>query len=211
MVIVMKFFYFLWMIVGIAVIVLVSYSIIDSARNGRINIWLNEMKNKYNEKRLVKDISKKKIKKHNKKKDCINFEALKFEYNEICTIVNDVASKLNLDNYSEIYILKFDEYIKRKDLYGDKFCGKYSLYKIACLVKSLLEEPIVRITSGSINNITVIENVIEAFQKHKIKYYNYTILDSYTKDEILLEMQDKFRLYGDDVFLIAMYIIEKIY
>lgn len=208
--------YLFWGISGLCMVALIIQKIMNSVKVTKfqkaLDEQLDEQKEKKAKRKLSKDTSKKQIKNHNKKKNTINFEALKFEYSSICEIVNVSAEKSGFFNAtSPVYILSFDKYFKKKNSYNkSKFNGMYSLDTLACLVKALTYEPLIKGSNiNETSNLSILEEVIKAFSVKGITYQNLS-LSSYKKEELLVSMQENFRLYNDDIFLIAMYLIEKI-
>lgn len=210
-----KILFILWSPLAICVEILLFQNFVNSISFIRIKESLKRKQEKNKKKHLYKDTSKKQIKKYNKKRGNINFEALKFEYSAICEIVEKAYTCVVVDKITEklstnlnIYLINFDIYYKRKIKYNkSKFSDIYSLDTLACLIKALIDEPLIREESKL--NLKILDNVIEFFKLEDITYDNLS-LSKYTKDDLLLEMQENYKLYDDDIFLIAMYLIEKI-
>lgn len=206
----------MWGVVGILFCIFVFDYIIRFFKSGKIKTFFEKRKENKLKRKLSKDTSKQQIKKHNKKKDSINFEALKFEYNEIYSILNDAVKEIigTTENMSEVYLLKFDEYFKRKKSYGsEKIIGVYSLETFACLVKALIKEPVFKKLEGlnvDIVNLQILDKVTNTFS-HKNVTYNDTTLKAFEKDLLVQAMQQNYQLYEDDIFLIALYLVEKYY
>lgn len=206
------FFLVAWAICILLFLFICYLKLRDSVKKGKIKVWLNKRKEKKQKKKLAKDTTKKQIKKHNKKKDAINFDALKFEYEWIYTIVNEVAAKENKGSFSisEVYLIKFDEYYKKKNSYSDEFSGEYSLVTLSCLIKALLAEPLFKEKNAIRINQKILDSLVEAFAQKGITYNGGEIFMMLDGENLRNHMQYCFRLYGDDVFLVALYLIEKI-
>lgn len=208
----MTIFILLWSIVGLAGLFLCFLKFREEAKNGKIKKFFDKRKEKKEKQKLARDTSKQQIKKHNKKKDSINYNALKFEYGEICQIVKNAFYKTNSEeaDLSEVYIIKFDEYFKKKNSYSYKFEGMHTILTLACLIKSIVVEPIIKGVNSKEKNLKIQDEVIEEFSKAGILYKS-TILKNYKKEELMLEMQENYQLYNDDVFFVAIYLIEKLF
>lgn len=215
----MLIFVLAWGIIGIAILVLVINTVIINFRkpNSEFKKWSQKRKDKKLqkakeklEKKLVKDDSKQQIKKYNKKKNNINFKALKFEYSQVYSILNSIVANQNKKNVSvsEVYLIKFDEYYKKVSSYNQELSGEYTLLKLACLVKAIISEPLLKAQPDF--NIKILDLLIETFYKKGITYAGKTNPFGAGKEELIKEIHKSYRLYNDDVFLVTLYVIERI-
>lgn len=207
MAIVSKIFYYMWGVVGISILILVVPSVIKWCNNVKRNL-----KNKWKKNKLTKNTSKKQIRKHDKKKSTINYNALKFEYSNIWEIVSEAAIKAGLSGTIEsgVYILKFSEHFKKKKSYDEKFGDLNSLDTLSCLVKALIEWPVATGNDSGTINLNITLNVIEQFKNNEVTY-NKAKICNLNKEDLIIEMRENYRLYGDDIFLVALYVIDKLY
>lgn len=208
-----------WGIITVAIVVLLLNSLFNYLKkpNTKLKKWLKKRKEKKLqkakekiEKKLVKDDSKQQIKKYNKNKKNINFKALKFEYSQIYSIINSIVANQNKKNVSvsEVYLIKFDEYYKKVCSYNQELSGEYPLLKLACLVKAIIGEPLLKAQPDF--NIKILDLLIEAFYKKGITYAGKTNPFGADKADLIKEIHKNYRLYNDDVFLVTLYVIERI-
>lgn len=164
-----------------------------------------------NQKKLFKR-SKKIIARHNKRKGTINYDATKFEYRILMCFVNIALGELTeikeKFEVSDLYILKHDYYFRELNL--KKYAKNCSIEGLACLIKAIIEEPIVNDEEA---NLSIVFKLVELFSSGEyLMLFNYDgdIFASINKHEIINKAASDYIKYKNDVYLIALFLLNSL-
>lgn len=156
--------------------------------------------------------SKKIINKHNRQKGTINYEATKYEYKALMAYIELVLRDIPEINKNceirDLYVLKLDYYYRELKLIKD--ANNCSIESLACLIKAIMEEPLV---SDNELNLKIISEIINKFYSGVyFMFFNYSALNftSKNKSEVMKKAMDDYIKYKNDIFIISYFLLKEL-